>query len=90
MSDESLQPLLNREIVVDLSSQFVVLGTLREVTGSYLVLEDADVHDLRDSTTNREQYVVDARRLGIQANRKWTRLRQEEIVCISRLEDVYA
>lgn len=90
MSDEVLRPLLNQEIVVDLSSQFVVLGTLRQAEGSYLVLEDADVHDLRDSTTNREQYVVEARRLGIQANRKWTRLRQEEIVCISKLEDVFA
>lgn len=90
MPDEMLRPLLNQEIVVDLSSQFVVLGTLREAEGTYLLLEDADVHDLRDSTTNREQYVVDARQLGIQANRKWTRVRQGEIVCISRLEDVFA
>lgn len=90
MFDEGLNSLLHLEVVVDLSSQFVVLGTLREAGGRYLVLEDADVHDLRDTTTNREQYVVEARRHGIQANRKWTRLRQEEVVCISKLEDVFA
>ena len=88
MPDEGLTPLLHQEVVVDLSSQFVVLGTLREADGRYLVFEDADVHDLRDTTTTREQYVVEARRYGIQVNRKWTRLRQDEIVCISRLEDV--
>jgi hypothetical protein len=48
------------------------------------------VHDLRDSTTTREQYVVEARRHGIQANRKCTRLRKEEVVCIAKLEDVIA
>lgn len=88
MPDEGLIPLLHQEVVVDVSSQFVVLGTLREADGRFLVFEDADVHDLRDTTTTREQYVVEARRHGIQVNRKWTRLRQDEIVCISRLEDV--
>ena len=85
-----LDALRQQEIVVDLSSQFVVLGTLVGDDGPYLVLEDADVHDLRDSTTTREQYVVEARRHGIQANRKCTRLRKEEVVCIAKLEDVIA
>ncbi len=85
-----LDALRQHEVVIDLASQYVVLGTLVGTDGPYLVIEDADVHDLRDSTTNREQYVVEARRHGIQANRKCTRLRQEEVVCIAKLEDVIA
>ncbi len=88
--EHGLSTLRNLEIVVDLTSRYVVLGTLISEDGPYLVLEDADVHDLRDSTTTREQYVVEARRHGIQANRKCTRLRKEEVVCIAKLEDVIA
>lgn len=87
---QELSPLVGREIVVDLMSRYVVLGTLLSEEELYLVLEDADVHDLRDSTTTREQYVVEARRHGIQSNRKCTRLRKAEIVCISKLDDVIA
>ncbi len=90
MTDGGLGALRHKEVVIDLASQYVVLGTLISDEGPYLVLEDADVHDLRDSTTNREQYVVEARRHGIQANRKCTRLRKEEVVCIAKLEDVLA
>ena len=90
MTDGGLGALRLKEVVIDLASQYVVLGTLISDEGPYLVLEDADVHDLRDSTTNREQYVVEARRHGIQANRKCTRLRKEEVVCIAKLEDVLA
>ncbi len=85
-----LDSLRHQAVVVDLTSPYVVLGTLIGEEGAYLILEDADVHDLRDSTTTREQYVVEARRHGIQANRKCTRLRQEEVVCIAKLEDVIA
>lgn len=90
MTDGGLDALRLKEVVIDLASQYVVLGTLIRDDGPYLVLENADVHDLRDSTTNREQYVVEARRHGIQANRKCTRLRKEEVVCIAKLEDVLA
>ncbi len=90
MTQGGLDALRQHQVVIDLASQYVVLGTLVGVDGPYLVIEDADVHDLRDSTTNREQYVVEARRHGIQANRKCTRLRQEEVVCIAKLEDVIA
>ncbi len=88
--DGGLDALRQQEIVVDLTSPYVVLGTLIGEDGPYLVIEDADVHDLRDSTTTREQYVVEARRHGIQANRKCTRLRKEEVVCIAKLDDVIA
>jgi hypothetical protein len=52
------------------------------------VLEHADVHDLRDTNTTRENYVVNSRRLGIRTNREKVCVRIQEIVSLSALEDV--
>ena len=54
----------------------------------YLILEQADAHDLRDTTTNRENYIVDLRRHGIRPNRDRVYVRLEEVVSISVLADV--
>ena len=46
------------------------------------------MHDLRDTTTTRELYVIDSRRLGIRTNRERVLVRLEEIVSLSALDDV--
>jgi hypothetical protein len=88
VSDSILEQMRGRQIVVDASSQFVLLGTLTGYDERYLVLEQADVHDLRDTTTTRENYVVDSRRLGIRVNREHALVRIDEIVSLSALDDV--
>jgi hypothetical protein len=75
-------------IVIDLSSPYVYLGRLVETRGDYLLLADADAHDLRDATTTREKYILDARSHGVNANRRWVWVSCREIVGISRLDDV--
>jgi hypothetical protein len=87
-SDSILEQLRGRQVVIDASSRFVLLGTLAACDDTYLVLEQADVHDLRDTTTTRENYVVDSRRLGIRVNRAQAVVRIDEIVSLSALEDV--
>lgn len=82
------QDLLDQEVVLDLASPYVCVGRLVERQGEYLLLAEADVHDLRDTATTREQYVVQCRRLGVAANRRWAWLALREIVGISRLADV--
>lgn len=77
-------------VLLDLSSPFVVIGTLRRQQGGFVVLDDVDVHDLRDTATSREQYVQDCRRLGHTRNRRQAWVRLDEIVSFSRLEDVVA
>lgn len=87
-------PLLDRhldqEVVLDLASPFVVLGRLLEYDHRYLVLTQADVHDLRDTSTNRELYVVDSKRYGIRVNRDRVLIKLEDVVGISPLADVVA
>jgi len=76
------------EVVVDVTSPYVYLGTLVGQISGYLILEWADAHDLRDTSTSRERYVVDARLHGIQRNRRKVWVNLNEVVSISRLADV--
>ena len=54
----------------------------------YLELKNADVHDLRDTQTSRENYVAACCTTGIKRNRKRVAIARAEIVAIARLEDV--
>ena len=83
-----LESLLGSTVVLDLSSPFVFIGRLLEEQADYLVLEDADAHDLRDSPTTREKYILDCRLHGVRLNRRRIWVRRGEIVSISRLDDV--
>lgn len=80
--------LRGSEVVLDLASAYVVLGTLVAAHAEFLELSAVDVHDLRDTQTTREKYVLDCRLHGIRPNREriWISLR--EIVGISRLAEV--
>jgi small nuclear ribonucleoprotein (snRNP)-like protein len=79
---------LNRPVVVDVVSQFVFAGNLVGGDHRYLILADADVHDLRDSKTNRDEYVLALRRLGIRPNRSRVFVNRDQIVSLSLLADV--
>ena len=46
------------------------------------------VHDLRDTKTTRELYVLDSRRYGIRSNRDRVLVRLDEVVSQSALTDV--
>jgi hypothetical protein len=83
-----LEELLNQEVVIDLRSPFVCLGTLARIDEHFLELTNADFHDLRDSQTNRENYVASVRASEIIANRKKVLIVRSEIIAISRLQDV--
>jgi hypothetical protein len=83
-----LPDLIGHEIVLDLRSRYVVAGTLVAVSEEGLVLTEADVHDLHDTTTSREVYVVQLREFGIRPNRARVLVRDEEVVTVSALADV--
>lgn len=87
---DTLEKLIGHAVVLDVSSMYVYVGTLVAFNDRSFVLEDADVHDLRDTSTTRELYVVDAKRHGVQANRQLVYVRTEQVVSISLLDDVIA
>ena len=83
-----LESLLNQQVVLDVTSLYVYLGKLTNIEEHFLVLEEADVHDLRDTNTTRERYVLEAREVGVRPNRDRVFVRMDEIVSVSALIDV--
>lgn len=83
-----LEELIGQEVVVDLRSPFVCLGTLTRCDDQFLELKHADFHDLRDTSANRENYLAAARASGIIPNRRRVLLVRAEVVAVSRLQDV--
>ena len=87
-SDIELQSLIGEVVVLDAVSSFVYVGRLVATGRRYFILEDADVHDLRDSNSTRELYVLELTRHGRQANRQNVLVDSTQIVSISALRDV--
>lgn len=80
--------LMGQLVVIDLRGPFVCLGKLVAYTEAYFELQDADLHDMRDTQTTRENYIVGSRRTGIKQNRKRILVMRAEVVAISRFKDV--
>jgi hypothetical protein len=83
-----LEELVGEPVVIDLRSSYVCLGTLTGVQADHLELKNADLHDLRDTETTRENYVAASAVTGIKRNRKKLWLMRSDIVAVSRLKDV--
>jgi small nuclear ribonucleoprotein (snRNP)-like protein len=83
-----LQEMIGAKVVVDLRSEFVCLGTLARVDEHFVEMKNADLHDLRDTDTTRENYTAASRTTGIKRNRKSVLLLRGEIIAVSRLDDV--
>lgn len=79
---------IGEKIVVDLKSPYVCLGTLTRIDDHFLELKAADLHDLRDTDTSRENYVAASVLTGIKRNRKKVLLFRSDVVAVSRLSDV--
>jgi hypothetical protein len=83
-----LDKLIGHKVVIDLGSPYVCLGTLRGVGEAFLELQDADLHDLRDTETSRENYVVASWTTGIKRNRKKVLVARSEVVAVTLLKDI--
>jgi hypothetical protein len=82
-----LDELVGQKIVVDMSSPFVCLGTLVKIDDAFLELKNADIHDLRDTDTTRENYVAASFATGIKRNRKHVWVSRRDVVAVARLDD---
>jgi hypothetical protein len=83
-----LEEFMDRVVVVDLRSPYVCMGQLKRMDELHLELRNADLHDLRDTQTSRENYIAAARYTGIKRNRKRVLVVRAEVVAVSLLEDV--
>jgi hypothetical protein len=83
-----LREMIGERVVVDMRSEFLCLGTLLRADDHFVEMKNADLHDLRDTDTSRENYTAASKATGIKRNRKNVLLLRSEIVAVSRLEDV--
>jgi small nuclear ribonucleoprotein (snRNP)-like protein len=87
-TDIFLDSLLDQRVVVDLTSQYVVLGNFTGYNEHFLELKNADLHDLRDTETTRENYVAASAATGVKRNRRKVYIARHEMVAIGALDDV--
>jgi hypothetical protein len=83
-----LREMIGKVVVIDVEAPYVCIGTLTRVQRQFLELRDADLHDLRDTHTSRENYVASSRSTGVKRNRKKVLIARGTVVAISRLADV--
>lgn len=83
-----LAEFVGQTVVLDLRSPYVCIGTLAGADRTFLDVRDADLHDFRDSTKNRETYVYDSARLGVRRNRSRVLIRRLDVIAVSLLSDV--
>lgn len=83
-----LEDLMGERVVIDLKGGFVCLGVLQRIGEHFLEIRNADFHDLRDTETTRENYVVEAKMTGVKRNRRRVLLVRTEVVAVSRMEDI--
>jgi hypothetical protein len=87
-TEEITDRLKGRPVVLDLASPYLIVGTFVGENGHYILLEDADVHDLRDTRSTRDQYLAVMKTAGLKPNRKRTFIAREQVVSLAALEDV--
>jgi len=90
LDDEVTEILRHRGhyVVIDTDSDYLYVGKLLGVHGSFITLGEADVHDRRESSSMNEKYVLESKKYGIRSNRREVHLRFQRMVSYSLLEDV--
>jgi len=90
MSDQDrfFEDLVGSDVVLDMTGPYVFAGKLVSCDDRFFVLENVDVHDLRDTATTRELYVVELKRHGIRPSRKRVLVRKDEVVSLSAFDDI--
>ncbi|MCE2806505.1 MAG: hypothetical protein LW700_15075 [Gemmataceae bacterium] len=83
-----VEAFLGQKVVIDLASEYVCLGTLTGIHDGFLELKNADLHDLRDTETTRENYVHASLSTGIKRNRKRLFLSRAQVVAIALMDEV--
>ena len=83
-----LDALLGEQVVLDCKGPFLYIGVLDRLEANCFVLTSVDVHDIRESTSSVDLYLIDTLKHGVRANRRRVHVLAREILSISRLADI--
>jgi len=87
-SENSLDSLIGKDVVLDTSTALLYLGALAAIDDLFVTLTDADVHDMSESTGSKEYYILEAKRHGITKNRHRVFVRAAQVISFSLLDEV--
>ena len=87
-TENPLDGLLGKIVVLDTQGPLIYIGMLSQVSGPFVVLVEADVHDSNDSRATKDLYLVETRDLGVRVNRKRVVVMLTQVASASLLEDV--
>ncbi len=90
LAPDPLLALCGQVVVIDLDGPWTAFGRLDEVTASWIVLSEADLHDLREGTSTRDVYALETQKHGVRVNRRRVILPLSQIIAVSLLHDVTA
>ncbi len=85
---EQLKDWIGEVVVIDTDSRWIYIGRLSSIEVDFLVLEEADAHDITDTLSTREEYLRTSRLNGVVVNRRKVLVRLDKVVGISKLEDI--
>lgn len=83
-----LDSLVGQQVVLDVDGPFIYIGTLQAIDANSVTLVEADAHDLRETSTTTDQYLIDTRKHGIRVNRRRVVVLCRRIISVSPLEAV--
>jgi hypothetical protein len=83
-----LEELSGEIVVLDTASPIVYVGKLTRVTPHVLEICEADVHDMNDSRSTKDFYLLQTRDLGVRPNRARVLIHRSHVISVSRLSDI--
>lgn len=84
----SIESFVGKSVVIDTTSPIVYIGKLTSVSDDTLKLEEVDVHDMRETGTGKDLYLINAKKHGVKMNRKEVTVLRHTVACVSLLEDI--
>jgi len=78
----------NEKVVIDTSTSWVYIGTLKEEDDIYYILNNADAFDISETSLSKHEYLMMVKKDGIVPNRRKIKVLKSKVVAITLLSDI--
>ena len=75
-------------VCVDIGDQFQIFGTLSSFNTQAVTFTQADLHNVTEANSDRDQYASETAEMGVRVNRTALTIPRKRIIAISRLSEI--
>ena len=75
-------------VCVDIGDQFQIFGTLSAFDLNAVSFQQADLHNVIEANSDRDQYASETAEMGVRVNRTSLTIPRNRIIAISKLTDI--